>query len=386
MAIPHNIFCKYALIGDDLILKQNVKVTIEQGRISNIKSNSSHSEAPGEYSFPHHLLLPKFINSHTHLGDSILKNQAFGLSLNEAVGIQGHKYQIQQYPRVSRVAAMRSAIIEMIESGTAVCFDFRENGLKGIKVLREAVENLPIDLHILGRQDLEANLTTLLSQCDGLGLATPLLYSQKEMEAIRNQTSSPHVLVATHIGEEISVIKESLKRFGLSDLQVSLNHLNPDILIHLTKLKENELQEIPTSKFIVFCPRSNAYYGLGFPPIDYFLNKAHLIGLGTDNVMSNSPNILEELRWLILRLKEQNIPFNPSNALKFITINPSKALKLSTGCIKENYWADLLVVNLQSTRTAFGNDPILNLLFRCQFPEDISLNLFHGEVISNELA
>ncbi|MHA2203995.1 MAG: amidohydrolase family protein, partial [Candidatus Hodarchaeales archaeon] len=124
---------------------------------------------------------------------------------------------------------------------------------------------------------------------------------------------------------------------------------------------------------------------LGFPPIDYFLDKKHLIGLGTDNVMSNPPNILEELRWLIVRLKEQRNSLSPVDALKLITINPSKALKISTGCIKETYWADLLVIDLQSTRTVFGKDPIMSLLFRCQLPEDISLNLFHGEIISNEL-
>jgi len=386
MVSPHQIFCKFALLGDDLTLKQNVSVKINKyGRIANIKYNVSQKEDTREFSFPHHLLLPKFINSHTHIGDSILKDQAFTLSLNEAVGIKGYKYQVNQYPRINRITAMRSAIVEMIQSGTAVCYDFRENGINGINELREAVEKLPIDLYILGRQDDETDLTTILSQCDGLGLATPLLFSQKELESIGNQTSSSNVLVATHIGEERQVIQESLERFGRSDLQVALKYLNPDILIHLTELDEFELNKIPTSKFIVFCPRSNAYFGLGFPPVNFFLDKGHLIGLGTDNVMANTPNILEELRWLVLRLKEQGISIDPSNALKFITVNPSKALNLSTGCIKENYWADILVINLQSTRTIFGKDPLMSLLFRCHLPEDISLNLFHGEIISNEL-
>jgi cytosine/adenosine deaminase-related metal-dependent hydrolase len=386
MVNPHQIFCKFALLGDDLVLKQNVLVKINKhGKISNIESDLSQNESTREFSFPNHLMLPKFINSHTHIGDSILKDQAFTFSLNEAVGIKGHKYQISKYPRFNQIAAMRSAIIEMILSGTAVCYDFRENGLRGINDLREASEKLPIDLHILGRQDTQSNLKTILSQCDGLGLATPLYFSQKELETIRNQTSSPKVLVATHIGEDPQIIQESYDRFGLSDLHIALKYLNPDILIHLTRLDENDLKEIPKSKFIVFCPRSNAYFGLGFPPIEYFLDKEHLVGLGTDNVMSNSPNVLEELRWLLLRLKEQRISINPSDALKFITVNPSKALKLSTGCIKENFWADLLVINLTSPRTIFGKNPLMSLLFRCQLPEDISLNLFHGEVIPNEI-
>ena len=86
MVILPQIFCKYALIGEKLILKQDVLVEINNhGRISNIRCDSLNEES-NEFSFFHHLLLPKFINSHTHLGDSILKDQAFGLSLDEAVG------------------------------------------------------------------------------------------------------------------------------------------------------------------------------------------------------------------------------------------------------------------------------------------------------------
>lgn len=386
MVIIHQIFSKFALIGEDLRLKQNVLIDInKQGRISNINWNSSKDENDVKFSFPHHLLFPKFINSHTHLGDTVLKDQAFGLSLNEAVGIRGHKYQANKHEKIHRITAMRSAIIEMIESGTSACYDFREGGLNGIIELQEATNGLPIDLHILGRQDTKTDLDDVLSQCDGLGLPTPLFFSPHELNMIQKRTFSPNILVATHVGEESQVIQESLKQFGLSDLQVALKFLNPNILIHLTAFDETDLIEIPSSKFIVFCPRSNAYFGLGFPPISYFLNKKNLIGLGTDNVMTIAPNILEELRWLVLRLKEQGISIDPVQALKLITINPSKALKIKTGCIKEEFWADLLIINLQSCRTAYGKDPIMSLLFRCLLPEDISLNLFHGEIVSNEL-
>ncbi|MHA2243632.1 MAG: amidohydrolase family protein [Candidatus Hodarchaeales archaeon] len=386
MVILHHIFTKFALIGENLALRQNVRIEInDQGRISNIECNTSQDDDEVDFSFPHHLLIPKFINSHTHLGDAVLKDQTFGMSLNEAVGVEGHKYQAKKYTRAQRIAAMRSAIFEMIESGTSACYDFREGGLNGINELREAVKDLPIDLHILGRQDTQTDLSDIFSQCDGLGLSTPLFFSQEELEMICKQTSSQDILVATHIGEELQVIQESLNRFGISDLQVALQYLNPDILIHLTVLDETDLIEIPTSKFIVFCPRSNAYFGLGFPPIDYFLDKSHLIGLGTDNVMAIAPNILEELRWLVLRLKEQRISIDLIQALKLITINPSKALKMLTGCIREGYWADMLVINLQSSRTLFGRDPIMTLFFRCHIPEDISLNLYHGEAVSNEL-
>lgn len=385
MTSPQHLFSRFALIGPDLNLKQNVKLTIEHGRISNIETDTLKIGTEKNFTFNHHLLLPKFINSHVHIGDAALKDQAFDMSLNQAVGNAGHKYEIRNLSKSQRIGAMRLAIIEMIENGISAFYDFRECGLNGIQELKEAASNLPIEMHILGRPDATTDLNTVLSNCDGLGLATPLQFSKEEMIKIHEQASLRNGIVATHIGEEYQVVEEALARFGLNDLQLALKYLDPNILIHLTVLNENDLKKIPSSKFIVFCPRSNAYFGIGFPPVNYFLNKDHLVGLGTDNIMITSPNVLEELKWLILRLKEQNISINPSQALRFITTNPAEALQLSTGCIKIGFWADLLVLNLKSCRTSFGTDPILTLLFRSHLPDDCHLNLFHGEIISDDL-
>ncbi|MFX0171629.1 MAG: amidohydrolase family protein [Candidatus Hodarchaeota archaeon] len=384
MTTPKQLFSRFALIGPDLRLEKNVSLTIEQGKITKIETNASKSSVEKEYTFPHHLLLPKFINSHTHIGDAALKDQAFEMSLNQAVGAAGHKYQIKNMTKNQRIMAMRLSMIEMIENGISAFYDFREDGLNGIRELKQAATNLPIEIHILGRTNQTTDLESVLTHCDGLGLASPLLLSKEDMKQTRKKISLRKALIATHIGEDPQVIEESFAKYGLSDLQLALKYLDPNILIHLTVIRENDLNNIPSSKFIVFCPRSNAYFGLGFPPVNYFLDKEHLVGLGTDNVMITPPNALEELRWLILRLKEQNTLVTPSQALRFITTNPSEALKLSTGCIKKGFWADLLILNLNSCRTSFGKDPIFTLLFRSHIQSDCDLNLFHGEIISNE--
>ncbi|MFX0086164.1 MAG: amidohydrolase family protein [Candidatus Hodarchaeota archaeon] len=385
MVISKQIFSKFALIGSDLDLKENVLISIDnKGRISNIEFNLSFRSLEKNQGFIHHLVVPKFINSHTHIGDAALKDRAYNLSLDEAVGIEGIKYNVNNVIKKQRILAMRSAIIEMIQCGISACYDFREGGLKGINEIKEASLNLPIDLHILGRPSEDNTPTEIVSQCDGLGIPTPLIYSLENLKNIASEISSLNTLIATHISENAEVIQKSINKFGFTDLQVALRYLNPKILIHLTALKAEDILDIPKSKFIVFCPRSNAYFGSGFPNVRYFLNKKYLIGLGTDNIMVMAPNILEELRWLILRLKEENYSINPIEALKMITSNPSEAFGIQTGCIKTGYWADLLIIDLNSARTRFGNDPIMTLLFRSQFPEDIHFNLYHGEKILNE--
>ncbi len=385
MTDSYQIFSNFALIGSKLSLAENVLIKIDQGKISNIKSNIKQNDVVKncKFFFSHHLLVPKFINSHIHLSDASLKDQAFNLMLNESVGTEGYKYKVYTLARSTRISAMKKALKEAIEYGTSVCYDFKEGGLKGIQELNEAKADLPIEVRILGRPNEETKIDTVIAHSDGLGLSTPVLYSKKELIAIRNRVSSKS-LIAIHIGEDPQVIKEALDKYGLTDLQLALKYLNPDILVHLTCSPESDLNQIPNSKFLVFCPRSNAYFGLGVPPIDYFLNKGYIVGLGTDNLMTTPPNILNELRWLIFRLKEKSIAIDPIQALQLITSNPAKGLNLSTGCIEVGYWADILVINLQSLRTSFSNDPISSLLFRAHLPNDVSLNLFHGEVISGE--
>jgi len=65
--------------------------------------------------------------------------------------------------------------------------------------------------------------------------------------------------------------------------------------------REGLAKKFPRSKYIVFCTRSNAYFDSGFPNVEYFLENQFLISLGTDNMMVIPLNVLNELRWLILR-------------------------------------------------------------------------------------
>ncbi|MHA1227058.1 MAG: amidohydrolase family protein, partial [Candidatus Hodarchaeales archaeon] len=134
------------------------------------------------------------------------------------------------------------------------------------------------------------------------------------------------------------------------------------------------------STLLVFCPKSNAYFGLGSPPVISAIKKGFTTALGTDNVMVNNPNILDELRWLIYRLRENNYSINHQEMLKMITSNPSSLLDLNSGVIKVGFWADLVVINLKSFRGMYSENPLLTVLYRSQLPNDISLNLFHGQV------
>lgn len=386
MVFLRKLFFKYGLIGPDLDLEENVLISIDQeGKIKEINTKVHLAITDNIPYYNSHLLVPKFINTHTHVGDAILKDLAYNKTLDEAVGENGLKFDIANIPKLDRVRAMRFALLEMIDCGISTCFDFRENGLQGILELLEASRDLPINVHILGRPQNSNKLEELVPYIKGLGLSTPIYYNKEEIQSFKLFVDNKNLWLGTHIAENNDVVLNAINKFGISDLQLALKYLKPNFLVHLTSLNHEELHSIPPDIFLIFCPRSNAYFSLGFPPVGYFLsNLEYKIGLGTDNVMVTPPNILEELRWTLYRLKEDNIHPSPSQALKMITTNPSSFFSLNTGIIQVGAWADLLAVNLQNPRTEYARDPSYSLLFHSNIPQDIDLDLFHGEVIVHE--
>ena len=49
---------------------------------------------------------------------------------------------------------------------------------------------------------------------------------------------------------------------------------------------------------VVVCPRANGIVGAGVPRVAKMLDLGCIIGIGTDNVMLNSPDILRELDYI----------------------------------------------------------------------------------------
>jgi hypothetical protein len=76
------------------------------------------------------------VNAHTHLGDSIAKDAAVGLSLEAAVAPPDslkHR-RLAAADRPELVTAMRRTLRFMGDTGTVSCLDFRESGVAGARV------------------------------------------------------------------------------------------------------------------------------------------------------------------------------------------------------------------------------------------------------------
>ena len=81
-----HIFTRYGLIGDNLDLKKNIDLEInKEGRIISILYSDPGKNIDISENERNLMMIPGFINSHVHVGDSFAKEMGFNKDLIEIV-------------------------------------------------------------------------------------------------------------------------------------------------------------------------------------------------------------------------------------------------------------------------------------------------------------
>ena len=174
----------------------------------------------------------------------------------------------------------------MLHKGITTFVDFREGGLEGINLINNAVENIPIKKIIFGRIDFNTNYentnttigflkngkdigpksktlgnpnlieendiinqgSKIIENCDGFGISGAnentdemlRLYNkiitkyEQEQEQTELKSHRKDPVVAIHAAEAETAVMESVKKYKKTEIERTINTLNPDIYIHVT--------------------------------------------------------------------------------------------------------------------------------------------------------
>jgi len=291
------------------------------------------------------LIVPTFVNAHTHIGDSFIREENIKLPKNveELVAPPGglkHKL-LRETSDEDIIKGMEKSIDIMIKNGIEVFCDFRESGVLGISQLKAALQFWKISPIILGRPDsleYDKNETDiLLKNSDGIGLSSISDWDYSELQKIARQTKNKNKIFAIHASE---LIREDIDK---------ILDLKPNFLVHMVKATEADLVRVKESNIpVVACPRSNAFFGLKANVI--MMKKVGIdIMLGTDNAMLNSPNILDEMTYLNAQFNE----FSTEELLNMITYIPRKALNWDDCILGPDSPAKFIVLDKKSLKPLY---------------------------------
>ena len=374
------------LKGPDLLFVERGVIQIsDNGIITGVGTDREFSPMERESSIfdaEGLLLLPGLINAHTHVGDSIAKDFTSDPDLSSTVDpIVGIKRKILSRTDPNLLEAfMRNTAISMLKGGIVAFADFREGGLDGVKLLRKAVFGLKIKPLVLGRIEkyfepsyphsasgldtngspidsavLAQEVFDVLDVSDGLGISGTNENTDQSLieysKAVRNygntSTLKTKRLLAIHAAESEETTALSIRKSGLTEVERAIKFLQPDFVVHMTQATDKDITAIAINKIgAVICPRSNGLIGCGVPRIADMMNNGCVVGLGTDNVMLNSPDIFKEMDyiWKVSRAKGTQ-QISARDILKMATVNGAEILHLNSGCIQPGRSADMMFID-----------------------------------------
>lgn len=296
------------LKGQDLVpVRENI--VVDDGKIIEISKDAKEGKI---IDVDGAVVCPSFINAHVHIGDSIIKDEGYGMSLSDMVKPpNGIKHvALSNADDEDLVDAMKSSMWEMVNSGITHFIDYREGGIKGVKLLREASKDIPIRPIILGRDDsfygddpdlgkVKTAVRKLLKIADGIAPSGFGEITGEVARIIVHECEKQGKISSIHVAESESNQIESLNNFNMTEIEKGVKS-NFSQLVHLTNPKSNDLELVSASKQnVVVCPRANATLNVGVAPLNRMIDLGMMPLFGTDNVMLNSPNMFRELEFTL---------------------------------------------------------------------------------------
>jgi cytosine/adenosine deaminase-related metal-dependent hydrolase len=374
-----------------------------------------------------YLIMPGFVNAHTHIGDSIAKDIAVDTGLYRRVHpVFGAKRKILQRSKPEHLKTfIRSSAISMMKNGIVAFADFREGGTEGINLLKDAIFDLPIKCLVLGRLEYYFDLTikpkittrdnkllkndqgnkklippkqlqiasSLLEMTDGFGISGANENTNESLQqynTLLQNSNNKRVNMKKQITAIHAAESEDTKEFSIlytHETEVSriVRYLKPNLIVHMTKATDDDISMVSKKGIgVIVCPRANGVLGTGIPKIAKMLKFRCIIAIGTDNVMLNSPDIFRELDyiWKTSRSVEEEF-ISAKDILKMSTVNGAEILGINSGYIGPRQAADIIFIDKNHIDLYPIHDPYASIIHRAN-RDSIKAVMINGKFIDGE--
>ena len=346
------------------------------------------------------LMMPGLINSHTHIGDSIAKDIGIDSDVEEKIHpVSGFKQKILKNSDKSHLTSfIKNSCISMMKKGITSFIDFREGGIEGINLLKNAASGISIRPVILGRIEYYQNsnsiknntpipkshkldLQNLLMNCDGVGISGPNEFSDSALRHF----AKVHNIRAIHSAETEESNDMSKKISKKTETQRALI-AKPNFLVHMTYASKKDLVMTTKNKTsIVVCPRANGSLAEGVPNVDLMLDVGCNVAIGTDNVMINSPDMFREMDYLwkvSMGIKKKRLL--PKDILKMATTNASSLLGGNVGIIQNKKIADCIFIEKHSIDLEPMHNPHASVVQRAS-ENTIKAVMYEGKLVHGKI-
>lgn len=352
------------------------------------------------------LIMPGFINTHTHAAMTLFRGYADDMSLMDWLNNKIWPAEAK-LKKEDVYWGTLLAIAEMLRGGTTCFADMyfhmdevaracQESGIRAS--LSQGLAGLDRIKGMVGLKEGSSLVRNWHNKGDGritvmFGPHAPYTCPPDFMQKVLEKAATLDVPIHIHLAETRDEVNECLEKYGKTpvELMEEIGLLDHRVLaahcVHLTAKEIKILVEKKTA--IAHNPGSNLKLGSGTAPVAKLLEKGAVIGLGTDSAASNNNlDMLEEMR--LAALLPKGLLENPTavpaeTAFKMATLNGASALFLSNeiGTLRKGAKADLIMFNLNQPHFYPRHNLLAHLVYSAR-SSDVNLVMVNGKILLSD--
>jgi cytosine/adenosine deaminase-related metal-dependent hydrolase len=354
----------------------------DDGRIAAVGPASDLGE--GER-FPEAVILPGFVNAHSHLEYAVYTGFGDGLSFGPWISV--HVERKQRIGLEEMEAIARLGVLECLGSGITTVGDASFSGAAATACDELGMRAI-VYLEVFGRdgtalerfEELRARIAPALSDRVRLGISPHAPYTCTiDLYRACAELGLPTI---THLAESEDETRFLLSGEGpwqdFAELLVpplgttgiralaEAGLLRPDLVAaHCVQADAEEIALLAAADVAVaHCPRSNSQLGCGIAPLRELLDAGLRVGIATDSPASTpSFDMFDEMRAALFeaRARERRPDaLRAAEALELATLGGARVLRVDdeVGSLAPGKQADLTVLSLAGSALLPWEDPV----------------------------
>ncbi len=379
------------LIKNDLI--SEISDEIDEGNVDKV------IDAEGK------VLLPGFVNTHTHLSMTLFRGLADDLSLDTWLNDHIWPMEANLNGDYCYIGALLGAV-ELIKSGTTTFSDmyfYMEDVARAVDEagIRAVLSYGMIDFGDAERREAEIRQNlTLFENCNGMadgrikvffGPHSPYTASEELLVKVRQLADEYNMGIHIHVSETQKEINDVSEEKGLRPFEYldKIGFLGPDVVAaHSVWLSDDEIEIIKKNDVKVsHNPCSNMKLASGIAPVSKLIEKGICVSIGTDGASSNNNlDLIEELKTASLLQKVSTLDPNVVNSHEAIamgTIKGAETLGLSDeiGSIEVGKKADIILIDTNSANMVPDSSTLTSNIIYSANGSNVDTTICNGKIL-----
>ena len=402
----NTILIKNALILNPNNFEEKIQsLLIKNDLIAEISDEIDESNVDKIIDASGKILLPGFVNTHTHLSMTLFRGLADDLSLDSWLNDHIWPMEANLNGDYCYIGALLGAV-ELIKSGTTTFSDmyfYMEDVARAVDEagIRAVLSYGMIDFGDAEKREAEIkeNLT-LFENCNGMadgrikvffGPHSPYTASEELLIKVRQLADEHNIGIHIHVSETQKEIDDVSAEKGLRPFEYldKIGFLGPDVVAaHSVWLSEDEIEIIKKNDVkISHNPCSNMKLASGIAPVSKLIENDICVSIGTDGASSNNNlDLIEELKTASLLQKVSTLDPNVLNSHEAIamgTIKGAEALGLDEeiGSIEVGKKADIILIDTNSANMVPDSSTLTSNIIYSANGSNVDTTICNGKIL-----